>query len=415
MQPRRRHHHHLFLLAALAGAAGAAHGAGTDITPFLGTWIFRGGSQIATTCPPPVGALPPQAAGGTRISIYPGTTTDLVFDMGCHCRLNLNLSGSNQAALAGPQDTCTLIVKQDRVDGDFTSLTLDRNADQSLNVTLGGNATLILTNLSCGPGPFSGTGTIDRTGSATVTCGDPVTAVGVIPYAPSGPTDCPFGAGLEGFDITMHDEDTPSCSGQTGASGEGSWVLPDDTRERQRTCPTGDYRTRLYFCRVDGALFKPMTADPDPNQYYAVLRLGDRCPTGSIEVSKTIDNEDSPLPNADGTFTFNGVVGNPGPNSSRPSPGTNTTLYFCYFRQGAPGATMASFPDLGLRYAVFHRYDGEQPPWVMAKVWRYSNDEDGQANPIRYDSPDLAARDEFKAYVIEDPPTATYFNMARVR
>jgi hypothetical protein len=152
-----------------------------------------------------------------------------------------------------------------------------------------------------------------------------------------------------------------------------------------------------------------------PQQFYAVLKLGSVCPNGSVEVSKTIDNEDDPGP------IVSTDLGDPGPNrvESRPGLGTITVLAFCYFRGAAsPDAVMAGFPDLGFPYAVFHAYAGEQPPWVMVKQWIYSNDEDNQMGVNRYDSIDAAAKTEFQR-VIENPPensqANTYFNLARVR
>ena len=75
---------------------------------------------------------------------------------------------------------------------------------------------------------------------------------------------------------------------------------------------------------------------------------------------------------------------------------------------------MAAFPDLGFRYAVFHRFTGEQPPWVIAKRWQYSDDEDGQNGVDAYVPRDGPMTREF-GQVIENPNFNTYFDYAWVR
>ncbi len=91
---------------------------------------------------------------------------------------------------------------------------------------------------------------------------------------------------------------------------------------------------------------------------------------------------------------------------------TDTTLHFCYFQQGA--APMAAFPDVGLHYAVFHRYAGEQPPWVIAKSWQYSDDEDG-GSMNQYMPPSSSPVTQEFMQVIENTGNDTYFDIAWVR
>jgi len=395
------------LAAALLGIH-SARGAGTDVSGFVGVWTFQGGSQIQAMCPS-LGAVVEQLRG-TRVSIYPGTSTDLVFDIGCRCTLGLDVTG-NDATLAGTQP-CLVIPRGLQLSGDISALTLVRSMDGTLTVTLAAaNAALQSATASCDLSALSGSGTLARTGSGVVTCGDPSTAVGVMPYLADGTTDCPYGAGAEALRITMHDEDQPACSDSTGSRGEGRWVLPDDARQGPPVC-TGSHTTVLDFCRVDGRLFQPLTTGSDPAQFYAVLKLGSVCPAGSIQVRKTIDNEDEPA-SADPS----GSLGDLGPNEVHGAPpGTLTKLSFCYFRAApSPDAVMAGFPDLGFPYAVYHRYAGEQPPWVMMKRWLYSNDEDNQPSGVNeYDSPDLSILPEFQG-VIEDRQRNTVFDLARVR
>lgn len=399
------------VVAAFVGAHGA-RGAGADVSGFVGVWTFQGGSEVQAVCSS-LGTVVQQLSGA-RVSIYPGTKTDLIFDIGCRCTIGINVVGSH-ATLAGTQ-SCLVIPRGQQLSGEISALTLDRSADGVLTLTFSGaNGVLAGSgNASCALSSLSGSGTLLRTGTGIVSCGDPTTVVGVFPYSPSGTIDCPFGAGVEDLRISMHDENQPPCSDTSGSRGEGQWVLPDDLDRGPPVC-TSLSTTTLAFCRVDGATFKSLTTALAPQQFYAVLKLGSVCPNGSVEVSKTIDNEDDPGP------VVNTDLGDPGPNrvESQPALGTITRLVFCYFRRAASqGEVMAGFPDLGFPYAVFHAYAGEQPPWVMVKRWIYSNDEDNQVGVNRYDSTDADAMMEFHT-VVENPPETpqsnTYFDLARVR
>ena len=62
-----------------------ARGAGADVSGFVGVWTFQGGSQVQAVCSS-LGTVVQQLSG-TRVSIYPGTTSDLVFDIGCRCTI----------------------------------------------------------------------------------------------------------------------------------------------------------------------------------------------------------------------------------------------------------------------------------------------------------------------------------------
>jgi hypothetical protein len=264
-----------------------------------------------------------------------------------------------------------------------------------------------------GDGPFAATGEMVPSGAAgspVLRCGDPATAVGVIPYDTAGTSFCPLGTGLEEFDVTMRTEDNPRCSASSGSAGESAWLLPDDDSTRSHQCGNAPL-TRLSFCRVDGALFKPVTGDSDANQYYAVLQLGTSCPNGSASVTKHIDTEDAPDPP-----DANGVTGFPGENAVASGDRTKTyvELHFCYFRADAdPTRRMGGFPDLGIPYAVFHRFADQQPSWVIAKAWRYTQDETDAVNSNGYPglTPDL---NDFKS-VIENTQNSTFYDLARVR
>jgi hypothetical protein len=390
-------------------AVGAAHGAPPDLSQFVGTWMFTDGNT-GIQCG---GSQPLSTPLAARASLYMGTDSDLTFELGCNCRIPLTFTSSG-AASTGPQ-TCTIVNEAVKIQGQVDRLELDLSDGGTLTFTLvGSGAAFTLGGIVCTNAPFSGTGHLTRVDTGYVSCGEPATAVGVVTYTPSGSGNCLFGTGREGFQIQMHDEDTGACSDQTGSAGEGPWSLPDDGRPRVPNCSLHRNQTTLNFCRVDGTRFRPMTGANDPSQFFAVLKLGTDCPNGSIEISKVIDNED------DANGAPSGVLGDPGPNivTTAPTAGTLTTLVFCYFRAAAsPDQTMSAFPDLGFPYAVFHSYLDEQPPWVIAKRWQYSLDENGRNNKDAYLGSDPALKDEF-THIIENAvggQYSTYFDVARVR
>ena len=81
---------------------------------------------------------------------------------------------------------------------------------------------------------------------------------------------------------------------------------------------------------------------------------------------------------------------------------------------------MTSFPDLGMNYAVFHDFDGDQPSWVLLKKWIHSDDEDSEAHYPDYYFPVSAPElPDFKRIVempigVGNAPDTT-FDLAQVR
>ena len=402
----------LGILAIAVVGAHAARGAGADLSGFVGTWTFQGGSQVQATCSS-LGTVS-EGLSGARASVYPGSKTDLVFDMGCHCTIGLDVSGSS-ATLSGSQ-SCLVIPRGVELSGEISALTLDRASDGTLTLSFSGSNGVLSNRdgAGCALSSLSGSATLVRASTQIVSCGEDRTAVGVLPYAARTTIDCPFGAGVEDLRISMADEEQAPCSDATGSRGEGQWVLPDDPPRGPPIC-TGLHATSLTFCRVDGALFKSLTTALAPEQSYAVLKLGSVCPDGSVEIDKVIDNEDQPA--AGGASTFLGQLG-PNEVLNDPHLGTITRLAFCYFRGAAsPDAVMPAFPDLGFPYAVFHAYADTQPPWVIVKRWIYSDDEDDQLGVDHYETSesDASILSDFQR-VIENPQlNNTVFNLARVR
>lgn len=413
------------LLAAVALAMGAgAKGATPDLSAFIGTWTFQLDSAFTLECPA-LGQPSPRSVAGVVASIYPSNTpgADLTFDIGCGCAVDVNVDSSGtMLSLARTPQTCRVVPKGNFITGQVRSFTLDFSAPPVLTLMLAGdNGELDTSILSCPASldsKFYGSGTLTRKSTAVVNCGPTVgqpndDTIGVLPVWSEGITECPLGAGQEGVQIIMDDEEMPNGSDETGSHGEGRWLLPDDTRDRQ-PIPSSIHTTSLSFCRVDGSLFKPMTTSNDPAQFYAVLKLGQRCPNGPdgvVEVVKNIDNEDSPT----GAASFGSP--NIGPNQvqGEANVSTYTKLVFCYFRAATSAdASMSAFPDLGFPYAVFHRFSGEQPAWVIAKRWQFSDDENDQNAADGYEPPDSPITTEFQS-VIENPNNNTYFDLARVR
>jgi hypothetical protein len=398
------------LVVAICGMHGA-RGAGPDLSGFVGAWTFQPGSQSIADCSM-TGTVGPWDLTGTRISIYPGikTGTDLTFDIGCDCAIGVNLEGST-ATLSRPQ-ACSVVNRNVQVSGDIAALTLQRSDSGVLTWTFSGaGGQLVSSAGDCSLSSYTGTGTLVRTGTETTDCGDPSTAVGVRTAFGQGGAACPLGAGQAGLWIYTHDEDNPACSDATGSRGEGPWVLPDYEGPREPVCGAS-HATNMDFCRVDGARFAAMTTEADPAQFYAVLKLGTTCPKGSIEVTKTIDNEDHPAADEPSR-----AIGALGPNEVRTGAlGTYTNLTFCYFRAAAtPDDVMPGFPDLGFPYAIFHRFTGDQPPWVIAKSWQHSRDE---VDAVAFRSYGVAPPDvltDFYEVIGDFGSNSTTFNMARVR
>lgn len=214
--------------------------------------------------------------------------------------------------------------------------------------------------------------------------------VGVIPGAGEV---CP--AGSDEVIIRMDDEDTGNTSSRNG------WVGKTNANE-------GQANTRLYFCRVDGTLFRPFSTIADLGNMrddYAVLKLGTACPPGSVQFSRFFDNED--------TSNTNFFAGNIAPNVSA----ANTRLFFCAFRAAQLNdPTINEFPILGpgFSYGVFGPEDFEHTPDLLAHpIGTIRTDDEDTNNGNTYTVPMPA---EVAAQRIIDPePDATLLRVVRAR
>ena len=414
--PRVRARVALALLVAAALGIDAAHGTGVDVTPFVGNWTFESGSRVQVLC----SGLSISTDVQYSVSVSAGTSSDLEFHLACHCTLPLNIVGA-QARLAAPTP-CSFLMVSTQIVTTVTDLTFDLSSPVP-SVIITGTDGEGLARPPTIPGTglcssFGISGTVHRDSTTPGDCGPDDTAVGILPSWTDGNIDCGIGVGREGVDILLNSNNSLACLSETGARGEGKWVLPQAERYDQvckavsATATSTPNLVDLPFCRVDGNQFKPMTTDPTAtDQFYAVLMMGTRCPNGSVEVVWQLDTPDV----NDASSCAGAAPDTPcGPNQAvNLGAGASTFfMHFCFFRSAASeDGVMTSFPEVGKAYAVFHDFGGGQPPWVILKRWLYS--QHGMGN--RLSGADAGANRQFSTLVEETSDHGIYFEMARVR
>jgi hypothetical protein len=101
----------------------------------------------------------------------------------------------------------------------------------------------------------------------------------------------------------------------------------------------GNKNLILRFCRVDGTKFRNLGSSDSVYTNYAVLKLGNTCPPGSVHFPRKFDTEDDD--------NANRAYGNVAPNTWA----GNITLHFCLFAGGSTPAP--SLPTFGGSYGVF--------------------------------------------------------------
>jgi hypothetical protein len=381
----------------------------------VGTWTFQDGGQFQAECGFPVTL----GLDGATVALKPGASAGEVdIDLGCYCRLVLTQDADSLRAELKEPVTCSFYYEYAWIEGavlDGASAVVDPDTGILTLELTGGPGVLERSSVASTCATFSVSGSLRRSSPVPADCGAEETAVGVLSYDFSGLRSCPFGAGREGLHFDIQGADRVVCLAKSGDRGEGNWALPQARKPEDLACgpraaDVPQNSANLRFCRVDGKHFKPMGADAArADSSYAVLKLGEVCPDGSVEMIETIDNGENE--------TRSAAVGRTGPNQvSNSGVASITTLHFCYF-PAAEGhqESMASFPDLGFPYAVLHDFEGLQPSWVTLKRWSYIPADTASSNafstPLGKDSP---MSKQFQQ-IIESPRDGTYFEMARVR
>lgn len=122
----------------------------------------------------------------------------------------------------------------------------------------------------------------------------------------------------------------------------------------------------MTFCRVDGASFKNLGSSASNATNYLVLKLGDHCPNGSVDVARRFDNEDDD--------TNNWSIGDIRPSTQD----GNTWMRFCAFLGSSYSSyRTTSLPYLGFSYGVF-----AAPGFTKGSSYGYvrTDDEDDDNN-----------------------------------
>src|SRR4051812_3382722 len=166
-----------------------------------------------------------QDFAGTAVTIRDLGGGHAELEVGCRCRLALALDGSRLASAdPGHGQTCELIAQTRDITAAVTSVTVDTTDGERATLTLAGAA-----GVSGMPCESFAIREVHATRRAPLPdCGADDTAVAVVPYDRAGAADCTIGAGREGFEIDMSDENAPQCSAttgtthDTGARGEGA-------------------------------------------------------------------------------------------------------------------------------------------------------------------------------------------------
>jgi hypothetical protein len=137
--------------------------------------------------------------------------------------------------------------------------------------------------------------------------------------------------------------------------------------------------TKLHFCRVDGRSFHPVRGtNTDLN--YAVLKLGDTCPAGSVELVRRFDDEDRPRacpPRPLACAGGNGAPGTLGDFTPNSYDGNNLHLNLCMFRASTSGA-LWPMPHLVIPYGVFGT--GALPSLLATGSVHTDDEDDSNAN-----------------------------------
>ncbi len=194
-------------------------------------------------------------------------------------------------------------------------------------------------------------------------------AVGVIPDKAS---DCPQGSLVTIYMDNENENNENTRGGWTGAVRSTS-------------------NTRLEVCQVDGSRLGRLAGSgsgPPGLADYAVLRLGESCPTGASEVIRYHDDEDDHNGAANGEtaveteegLNTNWMAGDVGPTRQNFG-GTGTELHWCVFLEAPAGeAKMSDFPGFGFVYGVLAPDD--HPKAKETGYFRTDDEDDDNKNDV---------------------------------
>ncbi len=141
-----------------------------------------------------------------------------------------------------------------------------------------------------------------------------------------------------------------------------------------------DTDTRMEFCKVSAAGFR-RAAGSVATASYAVLRLGERCPTGSIPVARTHDDEDD--------WNQGWMAGETGPQVQT----NNTTIWWCLFMGTGTASGLTRFPRQTFEYGVL---GVSGPTWAREAGW-VTTDDEATANVNEFFPPPSPGSDLDKA------------------
>lgn len=130
--------------------------------------------------------------------------------------------------------------------------------------------------------------------------------------------------------------------------------------------------TKLHLCRTDGRNFR-QASGTSTSLNYAVVKLGDSCPAGAVELERYFDNEDRPRgcpswPRA----CAGGEPATIGDYQPSYYSSNNLHLKLCLFRS-APSGSSTPLPTIGIPYGVFA---AASFPGAVSSGWIHTDDED---------------------------------------
>ncbi len=163
-----------------------------------------------------------------------------------------------------------------------------------------------------------------------------------------------------------------------------------------------DRNTRMVFCKVRPDGFR-RAAGTDASASYAVLKLGNECPDGSVLLIRTHDDEN--------TRNESWMAGETGPLQQNFD---LTQLHWCLFPPSGSSTGMTRFPEQPFEYGVL---GVEGPEWVRDDGFVFLDDENGppvNKNSIFLDEVTPTTTAAMRTVIPENTTNTTY-KIAAVR